>query len=80
MFHPLLEDPSKLKEQDLDVKIQDLTKKYFIAARMGNGGIMNQILIALDAYKSEQHRRHIEANQALIKNQNKNLDDLINVE
>jgi hypothetical protein len=45
MFHPLAEDPSKLKEKDLDDKVLDLTKKYHIALRLGHGGIANQIAI-----------------------------------
>jgi len=80
MFHPLLEDPSKLKDQDLDSKILDLGKKYFIASRMGQGGVANQLLMALDAFKYEQHRRQYESTQNLVKKQNKGLDELINID
>jgi hypothetical protein len=80
MYHPLLDDPSKLKDQDLENKILDLSRKYHIAARMGQGGAAQQIVVALDMYRSEQQRRQIENSQSLIKNQNKGLDDLINVD
>lgn len=81
MFHPLLDDPRKIKDADLENKILDLSKKYSIAARMGQGGVANQILVALDMYKGEQQRRQYEASQTVMKDRNnKGLDDLINVE
>jgi hypothetical protein len=80
MYHPLLDDPSKLKDQDLENKILDLSRKYSIAARMGQGGVAQQIVIAIDMYRAEQQRRQVENSQNLIKNQNKGLDDLINVD
>lgn len=80
MFHPLLETPSKLKDPELDAKIQDLSKKYHIAARMGQGGVCNQILIALEMYKAEQQQRQQAALESLIKKQSKDVGGLINVE
>lgn len=80
MYHPLLDDPSKLKDQDLENKILDLSRKYHIASRMGQGGVAQQIIVALDAYKSEQYRRQMENSQTMLKKQNKGLDDLINVD
>lgn len=79
MYNPLLGDPSKLKDADLDGKILDLTKKYHIAARMGHGAVCDQIISALNMYKEEQYRRQVEATQKLAKKQDKDLDDLINV-
>jgi hypothetical protein len=80
MYHPLLDDPSKLKDQDLENKILDLSRKYHIASRMGQGGVAHQIIVALDAYKSEQHRRQMENSKSILNKQNKGLDDLINVD
>jgi hypothetical protein len=80
MYHPLLDDPSKLKDQDLENKILDLSRKYGIAARMGSGGVANQIIVALDMYRSEQSRRQIEQSRNTMTKQNKGLDDLINVD
>lgn len=80
MFHPLLEDPSKLKDQDLENKILDLSRKYGIAANMGMGTACQQIITALDMYKIEQNRRQQASMQTVIKkNQDRDLDDLINV-
>lgn len=80
MYNPLLEDPTKLKNEDLDKKIQDLTKKYWIAARMGQGAVCEQIGIALELYKSEQQIRIMSATQKTLGNGDKNLDGLINVD
>ncbi len=81
MYHPLLADPSELKDADLENKIIDLSKKYDIAARMGQGGPASQIIIALEMYKDEQRRRFHQANKTIAaKQQDNGLDDLINVE
>jgi hypothetical protein len=80
MFHPLLGDPSLLKDQDLDAKILDLSKKYGIAARMGQGGACQQIVIALEAFKAEQQRRQNRSLADTMKKQNGDLDDLINID
>ena len=80
MFHPLLGDPKDIKDQELELKISELGRKYHIACSLGQGGVANQILIALDMYKDEQRKRYAEATNNLIKKQNKDLDDLINVD
>jgi hypothetical protein len=81
MFNPLLSDPTKLKDQDLENKILDLSRKYQIAMRLGNGSVAQQIVLTLDTYKIEQQRRQAENMQALQKkSRDQGLDDLINVD
>lgn len=80
MFNPLLGDLTQLKDQELEIKINDLNKKYWIAARAGQGVAANQMIVILDAMKYEQERRR----QDLIRNTNaagkdSGLDDLIKV-
>lgn len=79
MFNPLLPDLSNLKNEDIDNKIAELMQKYFLAAKFGQGGVCNQIGVILEAYKAEQSQRHVRATQKLA-NQNRNLDDYINVD
>jgi len=79
MFNPLVESPANLKDAELESKILDLTKKYHVAARMGQGIVCQQIVIILDSYKDEQLRRGREMLKKNQVNQDKNLDDLINV-
>lgn len=81
MFHPLLGDPGKIKDAELESKIVDLGKKYQIAARMGHGAVCDQMLMILEILRTEQQRRSQAAMQAAITKQNgKGLDELINVD
>ena len=79
MYHPLLDNPANLKDAELENRILDLTKKYHIAARMGQGIVCEQIITILSSLKDEQSRRGQEMIKKTQSNQNKNLDDLINV-
>jgi hypothetical protein len=79
MYHPLLDNPANLKDAELENRILDLTKKYHIAARMGQGIVCEQIITILSSLKDEQSRRAHDMIKKTQSNQNKNLDDLINV-
>ena len=81
MFNPLLPNLEKIKDQDLDSKIFEITKKYYSALRLGNGGLAQQLALNLDAFKMEQERRRLAASKDIArKNQDNGLDDLINVD
>ena len=81
MFNPLLPDLSKIKNEDLDNRIFELTKKYHIAVRLGQGGAAQQIILNLDAFKMEQQRRQVESMKQIEKKSNDSgMDDLINVD
>lgn len=79
-FNPLISDVKKLNDNDIDVKISELQKKYFFAAKTGNSVLCSQILSILEEFKHEQQIRMLEKTKKFIKNQNKNFDDLINVD
>ena len=79
MFNPLLADPSTLKNEELENKINDLSKKYHQASRMGNGSVCHQIAIILDTMRAEQLKRSIEMTKKPLTNQNKDLNNLINI-
>lgn len=80
MFNPLLPDLSNIKEQDLENRINDLNRKYTIAAKSGNGMLCEQISVVLMQMKEEQQQRMRDKNKRVnVKNQDKDLDDLINV-
>ena len=81
MFNPLLEDPSKLKDVDLEKKIIDLSHKYNLALRLGQGSLAQQVVINLEAYRFEFQRRQHEAMKTIQEKQKKQgFDDLINVD
>lgn len=76
-MHPLAGDLVNLKDSDIDSKISDLTKKYFMTP---NPGVRAQISALLDAYKDEQRKRQQLALKKLMdNNKDKGLDKLINV-
>jgi hypothetical protein len=77
MFHPLESNLQELKDTELEEKIQELTKKYYAAARMGYADLLTQLSTFLIIYKEEMSRR----NREKFKNDdNGDLDQLINVE
>jgi hypothetical protein len=79
MFHPLLASTAELKTPELEEKISELNKKYFIAARSGNSGLCQQILVALEAYRYELQNRNLALKQIPTNNGNVDLDGLINI-
>lgn len=58
MIHPLGNGISKLTDQELENKIQELTKKYFQALRF-SPSVASQVVLLLDSYKIEQQERQI---------------------
>jgi hypothetical protein len=74
---PIHEDLSQLTETDIENKIQDISKKYWIAYKLGKGDSLTQLQNYLTMYKEELHKRYQEkANTTL----NGDFDQLINVD
>lgn len=80
MFHPLVDNAKKLKDNELELKIIELTKKYHQAARFGMGGVCEQIAAILEMYNEEQSLRHKIKFAEASKKDGKNLEDLINLD
>ena len=75
-MHPLLTNLKELKDAELEVKIQDLSKKYFMTA---NAQVQEQIVMLLDSFKEElMNRRRTEWDRASGLSE-KGLDKLINI-
>ena len=75
-MHPLVDDCSNLKDNEVESKIQDLTRKYFITR---NPEVQRQIVTLLDYYKQEMASRQAKMWQNQFENRNKDLDKLIKV-
>jgi hypothetical protein len=75
-MHPLVVDLVDLKTSEIESKINDLTKKYFMTS---NFGVQTQISNMLDAYKEELSNRQQAEWQKVMESRNKGLDKLINV-
>jgi hypothetical protein len=75
-MHPLIDNLSGLKDSELETKINDLTRKYFMVQ---NPGVQAQIVSALDSYKEELNLRRRREYENMVNNRDKGLDKLINV-
>jgi hypothetical protein len=81
MFNPLIEDLSKVKDSELEKKILDLSQKYNVALRLGQGSLAHQIVVTLEQYKHEYQQRQAMAMKKLEeKSKEQGIDDLINVD
>jgi hypothetical protein len=73
-MHPLAGNLSEIKDQELETKVFDLTKKYFMTA---NPEVRHQMSMLLDSYNEELRKRR---NASLSKIMaNKDLDKLVKV-
>ena len=75
-MHPLVEDLSGLKDSELETKINELTRKYFMVR---NPGVQAQIATVLDTYKDTLASRRQAEYERMMNNRDKGLDKLINV-
>jgi hypothetical protein len=76
MFHPLEEDLSKLKDNEVEEKLQELSRKYFLAQRLGKPELLTQIRTFVTIYKQEMSKRLLAKAQGPY---DTDLDQLINV-
>ena len=75
MIHPLV-DTTNLSDKQLEDKIQELGKKYF----MVGVELKSQVALILNIYKNElQQRRMKNYEEQFEKNKEKGLDNLINI-
>lgn len=77
MFHPFEGDLDQFKDSEIEQKLQEITKKYFIAQRLGNRELLTQLSTFVNIYREELRKRHLEKNKGDLDN---DLDQLINVE
>jgi len=75
-MHPLAGEISTLKDGELETKISELTKKYFMTS---NPGIKSQIATLLENYRNELAVRRNSEWQKMVENRDKGLDKLINI-
>ena len=76
MIHPLAQDLSKLKDLEIESKIQELGRKYW---QSKNPDVQQQISLFLDTYNEELRARRIKNIEQLAQNRDKDLDKLIKI-
>jgi len=75
-MHPLSGTLDEFKDSELESKIGDLTKKYFMTH---NTEVKSQIAMLLGTYNEELGRRRQNALKQMMNSRDKSLDKLINV-
>jgi hypothetical protein len=76
-MHPLIDlNLGNLKEAELENKIQELSKKYFLA---NNPTVKDQIVMILEDYKQELQTRRMKQWQDQYQKRDTDLDSLINI-
>ena len=76
-MHPLVTSLADIKDADLEAKIGDLTKKYFMTH---NVDVRHQMAMLLDSYKEELNARRAAALDKMMNSRDKSLDKLINID
>lgn len=76
MFNPLVDSFSELTDSQLELKISDLQKKYFMTH---NNEVRQQIVVILDMYRQEHLSRMSKSREKDLARGNSDLDGLINV-
>lgn len=77
-MHPLASDLSGLKDSEVESKLNELTKKYFQASRLGNQDLLTQLSMFVNIYREEMSNRY--RNSLKSTNIDGDLDQLINVD
>jgi hypothetical protein len=78
-MHPLAGDLTKLSDEELLKKLNELYDKIRTAYRFRDPAISQQLNLLLESYKSEQYRRAQEAQEKFLQN-NKKYVDRIDIE
>jgi hypothetical protein len=76
MFHPLVGDLTEFKDQEIENKLIELNKKYYVAARLGSQDLLTQLSTVIIMYREELGKRHA----LKLKNADGDLGQLINVD
>jgi hypothetical protein len=81
MFNPFIHDLDKLSDEELSTQHQELIKKQKMIANSPNDHLKYQLQIAINHYTAESKKRMQKAlEDAKLKEQDRNLTDLINVD
>lgn len=76
-MHPFEGDLSQLKDNEVEAKLFELNRKYFVAARLGNLALLTQLATFVTIYKEEMNKRYLSKSKGQMDN---DLDQLINVD
>jgi hypothetical protein len=75
-MHPLVDNLDTLKDNELETKIHELTRKYW---QTSNYDVQNQIAMVLEMYKNEFQQRRQTIWKKQYQEKGRDLDSLINI-
>lgn len=78
-MHPFSPDFSVMTDTELDNKMTELAKKINIAMRGGNYGLISQMQLLYNDYLEERAKREQAKLQELLKANNRDFDDIIDI-
>lgn len=76
MFNPFVDNLVDLRDEEIEQKILELSKKFLAAQRMGKIELLTQLQTLITMYRDESTRRRLTKNNQL----DDDLDQLINVD
>ena len=78
-MHPLGPDLTALTDTELQSKVMELAKKLSASYRMGNAGLIHQVQMLYNECLEEQNTRERKKMEELLKSNNRDFDDIIDV-
>lgn len=76
MLHPFVGNLTEFKDQEIENKLIELNKKYYVAARLGSQDLLTQLSTCITIYREELAKRHAQK----LKDADGDLGQLINVD
>jgi hypothetical protein len=77
MNHPFAPDFTDMRDDEVELKLNELMKKYHMAYRMGNQELLTQLATFVNIYKEELSNRF---RAKITQSENGDLGELINVD
>ena len=77
-MHPLEPNLSNLTDQEIENKIQELSRRYFQAMRL-SPSILGQVVLLLDSYKLEREERQLAKARLAAESGENDINELIKV-
>ena len=78
-MHPFSPDFSTITDTELDNKLTELAKKINIANRSGNYNLIHQMQLLYNDYLEERAKRDQAKLQEMLKANNRDFDDIIDI-
>ena len=78
-MHPFSPDFGTMTDTELDSKMTELAKKINIAMRGGNYSLISQMQMLYNDYLEERTKREQHKLQEMLKANNKDFDDIIDI-